>query len=171
MRSDVITRLLLELVDRHGEGDVSVTKCPESLLPKLDALEVSRDLKRLFRFDWLDKCLWLEMGVSIDGLSAILASKDLPPLLKHGIVPIGNAANGDLLVLRVVPPDLCEVGFVAHEELRGSEDSFEPAKGYARATKSLDAFLFRHVDRLYLPSDFYECEQWVELQREMGTDI
>jgi hypothetical protein len=84
-------------------------------------------------------------------------------------VPIGTAGNGDMLVLRLQKNQAIEVGVVSRELFHRDPNTFGAARGYARISKSFDAFLLRLADGLFVPSDFESARQWTELQRERSV--
>ena len=84
-------------------------------------MQLPTDVKRVLQWNWPNR------GAEVGGYNLytpkeILASEDQPRLLTVGMLQIGFARNGDLLVL-CFTEDKCAVGLVSHDELWADRDA------------------------------------------------
>jgi hypothetical protein len=82
------------------------------------------------------------------------------------MIPIGSAANGDILVINY-QQESPAVGLVSHDELWESKGN--PLEVYEVVTASIDEYLFRAVEKMYLPIDYYAAHELNALKREMRS--
>ena len=83
------------------------------------------------------------------------------------MLPIGCAANGDLLVLRFSEAK-CAVGLISHDEFWDRDGDQENI--YAEVTGSIDEFLWRAAECRYLPIDYYAAVELLEMRWEINDD-
>ncbi|HWE40781.1 MAG TPA: hypothetical protein VG406_29845 [Isosphaeraceae bacterium] len=86
------------------------------------------------------------------------------------MVPIGSARNGDPLVIRVIGEKEYEVGLVSHDQLWGNPD-LEAGRAYVRVTSSLEEFLVRSAEGMYLPIDYYAAKDLAEVRASIAANL
>jgi hypothetical protein len=162
--SDLRTRLISNLfhhLDR--DGSLQVGYCAEEASRTIEGMPLPLDVKRLLQRSWT-KSGGKVGAYDLYSVKEILANDDLPRLLVMGMLQIGIAANGDLLVLRFTEEE-CAVGLVSHDEFWAGESDEEDV--YAEVTGSIDEFLWRASEGRFLPTDYYDAIELVEMRREV----
>ena len=159
MRTELIRDLFIYLDRDHS---LAVGRCPEKAKHALEEMPLPIDVKRILQW------YWTNTGGSVGaytlyGVEELLTKDDQPRLLAMGMLQIGFAANGDLLVLRFTE-ESCAVGLISHDEF-WSEDCDEDYI-YAEVTGSVDEFLWRAAEGRYLPIDYYAAIELIEMRRE-----
>lgn len=119
----------------------------------------------MLAFSWVNKEGYVHGDYCLFATKDILKYQGLESLLAEKLLPIGCAANGDTIVIRFTN-DCAEVGMLSHEEMGHGTPWLEV---YVPALPSLDEFLLRIVDRLYLPIDRYAAREFATLRAEMDT--
>ncbi|HEU4712227.1 MAG TPA: hypothetical protein VFS76_11710 [Pyrinomonadaceae bacterium] len=160
MRTHLI-RDLFQHLDR--DGSLQVGHCPEAEKRRFEELQLPTDVKRVLQWNWPNR------GAEVGGYNLytpkeILASEDQPRLLAVGMLQIGFARNGDLLVL-CWTEDKCAVGLVSHDELWEDRDA-DPREMYVEVTTSIDEYLWRAAEGRFLPVDFYAAIELNEMRGE-----
>jgi hypothetical protein len=79
------------------------------------------------------------------------------------MIPIGFAANGDILVIRIQVHG-CQIGLVSHDKFWEEDCAAEEA--YVEVSRTIEEFLWRSVEGLYLPTDFFAATELAELRHE-----
>lgn len=159
MRYELTIDLLHHL---DSDGSLAIGKADEKTTAIFEGLQIPLDLKRLLQWYWTTS--GGQVGpYTLYSVNEISANDDYDQLLKHQMIPIGYAANGDILVIRFVDEN-CDVGLVSHDEFW--EDRGDPTQAYAEVTPSIDEYLWRVAESRYLPIDFYAAIELVELQKE-----
>ncbi len=162
MRSELIGDLLRHLDSDQG---LKIGRCDKSTHEKLELLEIPLELKRSLQWNWTTS--GGEMGdYSLDSVNSIFRHEDFDLLVKHKMIPIGSAINGDILVISYENENPA-IGLVSHDELWEMEVS--PRDVYETVTESIDEFLFRAAEKMYLPFDYYSARELNELRREMKS--
>src|SRR5688572_1196330 len=97
MRTALIRELFNHL-DR--DGSLQVGDCPQNVSRALEGMPLPLEVKRVLQWYWTNS--GGEVGAyTLYSVGEILANDDLPRLLSMEMLPIGCAANGDPLVLRL----------------------------------------------------------------------
>jgi hypothetical protein len=104
--------------------------------------------------------------LEIFDVQSILDEDCLRSFLKARFLPIGKAGNGDMLVVHFAKPQKCAVGFIRLSNFR--QRAPEVKKDYFQLESSLERFLFRAAEGLYLPEDSYACAEWDDFTRELA---
>ena len=161
MRTHLI-RDLFQHLDR--DGSLQVGHCSETETRRFEEMPLPTDVKRV-----LQRC-WPNRGAEVGGYNLytpkeILDSDDQPRLLAVGMLQIGFARNGDLLVL-CFTEDECAVGLVSHDELWEELDG-DPKEMYVEVTGSIDEYLWKAAEGRFLPVDFYAAIELDEMHREV----
>jgi hypothetical protein len=162
MRDDLIGELLRHL---QGRDDWSLGRCPKTVAVTLQTLGLPLGLTRLLVLRWVNR-----KHVYVGKYLLLTASEiaDDPWLLvfvAQGMVPIGRAPSGDFLVLRFAKNHAIEVG-LANAQFSRAPHTLHAPHEYAPVMRSLDEFLLRIADGLFVPSDFESARQWTELHHE-----
>jgi hypothetical protein len=144
-----------------SNGSLEIGNADEKTTAILENLAIPIDLKRLLQWDWTTSGGQLGPYV-LCSVNKIPATHDYDQLLKFKMIPIGDTANGDILVIRIVDED-CAVGLISHDEFWEGES--DPVQAYAEVTPSIDEYLWRVAESKYLPIDFYAAIELVELRR------
>lgn len=158
MRPDLIRDLFLHL-DR--DGSLQIGSCNTTTNHTLERLPIPLNLKRTLQWNWM------RSGGSVGkytlyGINAVLQHDDFQSLFQDSMIPIGHALNGDLLVLRFTK-DKCAVGLVSHDLLW--EENTSPDEAYVE-TSSIEEYLWRAAEGLFLPTDYYTASDLAELRYE-----
>jgi hypothetical protein len=131
-----------------------------------ESLPVPLDVKRLLQWQWPRS--YVEVGpYGLNPAEDILRNEDLSRLLPAHMIPIGNARNGDLLVVRFATEGQAEVGLVSHDELW--EGECEPEQAYVAVSATVEEYLYRAAEGRYLPIDSCAATDLVSLQSEMDA--
>jgi hypothetical protein len=162
MRTDLISDLFHHLNSAHKLG---VGKCDKATHEKLERLEIPMDLRRTLQWYWTT--LGGEVGgYELHSVNSIFQHEDFKQLSKYKMIPIGSAANGDILVINYQQENPA-IGLVSHDELWESKGN--PLEVYEVVTASIDEYLFRAVEKMYLPIDYYAARELNALKREMKS--
>lgn len=167
MRDTLVTELIHYLESKEEDADWELEDCPKELSAQLEQLTIPLDLKRMLQWNWPNTSAFV-YSYSLESVASICSHDYLQVLMKHGCFPIGSAGNGDEIVVRFTEDDVGAVGFASHDQLWEHPDEFDPAKGFARIAHSLEEFLFRLAEGLYLPHDFHAAEEWDSFRIEHG---
>lgn len=157
---------LIRDIFRHldADGSLRVGACARQISDRIEALPIPLDVKRLLQSTWTNT--GGQVGpYSIYPPEAVLQSEDMSRYLEAGMLQVGHALNGDPVVLRF-DSDKCAVGLVSHDQL-WEEEVPGPADAYVQVTESVDEYLWRAAERLYLPIDYYAARELVELKRSI----
>ena len=87
---------------------------------------------------------------------------DLAAFARAQMFPIGAAPNGDPLVL-MASGDKVEVGLVSHD-LFWEDEVSDPSEAYVMVASSLEEYLWRIVEKRYLPLDYYAAKELAQLR-------
>lgn len=163
MRDDLVCELL-----RHVQGleDWKLGRCPKQAEATFKALELPPGLLRVLLRGWVNDRHAYAGKYLLRTASEIAADPWLLVLRTHRMLPIGRAANQDVLVLRFAENLLIETGVVSRKLFYGNPGGFSAAHAYAPVTRSFDEFLLRLADGLFVPGDFESARQWSELRHE-----
>ena len=137
---------------RHADrdGSLAVGGSPPEVIAWLEAAEIPNDLMNLFRHSWPQK------AASIGHLT-FHTRQDLfgnRLLMKHKLLVIGNAPNGDLLAIRL-KKDPPEIGIIDHDETARTDS---PLDYYQPIATSLDSLLYRLIENRYVPMDYHAAK-------------
>lgn len=160
MRTSLI-RDLFQHLDR--DGALQAGHCPEAEKRRLEEMQLPTEVKQVLQRYWPAR------GAEVGGYNLytpreILDQEDQPRLLAVGMLQIGFARNGDLLVLSFTE-DKCAVGLVSHDEL-WEDLNGDPREMYVQVTKSIDEYLWKAAEGRFLPVDFYAAIELDEMRRE-----
>lgn len=145
-----------------GEGIVKVGHCDEILGQRVEKLPIPMELKRVFQWTWFGETVFLGK-YAIHDLREILFNEWFDRFLSSRMIAIGSSKGGDHIVVSFAT-ERCEVGFVNCVELAGDED-IAPGMIYARISPGLDEFLFRLVEKRFLPTDYLVATQLLEMEQ------
>lgn len=165
MRSALLSDLI-----RHfdKEGTLKVGHCAKDLSIRIEALAIPTALKRILQWHWLNAPGQIGR-YRISSVEQVLASRDLVRLMPS-MVPFGSARNGDPLVIRVVGEKEYEVGLVSHDQLWGNPN-LDACQAYVRVTPTLEEFLVRSVEGMYLPVDFYAAKDLEAVRASISANL
>jgi hypothetical protein len=163
MRDDLVHELLRHL---QGVEDWKLGRCPKQAEATLISLELPAGLTRLFLRGWVNDKHAYAGKYLLRTASEIAADPWLLVLRTHRMVPVGRAANQDVLVLRFAANGHIEIGVVSRKLFHGNPGEFHPAHAYASIARSFDDFLLRLADGLFVPGDFESARQWSQLHHE-----
>ena len=166
MRDDLIGELLRHL---QGRQDWSLGRCSKTVAVTLQTLGLPLGLSRLLSLRWVNRKHVYVGKYLLLTTNEIASDPWLLVLVAHGMVPIGRAESGDLLVLRFAKNHATEVGVVDQAIFARTPHALRTAERYARVTRSFDEFLLRIADGLFVPSDFESARQWTELHHERAA--
>ena len=142
---------------------LKVGKCKPDIVVKVNAQPFPVWLKQLLWWNWPTKSGGVWPCYEINSAKDILADELFPQLVAASMVPIGSTINGDTLVIRFAD-ESAEVGFVSHEEVYSAANISDV---YAQVTPTLEEFLLRVNDRMFLPTDYWDAGEFSGLLREM----
>ena len=163
MRSSLI-RDLFQHLDR--DGSLQVGHCPEAENRRFEEMQLPTDVKRVLQRYWPARGAEVG-GYNLYSPKEILDQEDQPRLLAVGMLQIGFARNGDLLVL-CFTEDKCAVGLVSHDELWEELDG-DPREMYVEVTGSIDEYLWKASEGRFLPVDFYAAIELHEMRGESDS--
>src|SRR5687767_3290063 len=148
MRTELIQDLFHHL---DQDGSLNIGYADERTTQMLEALAIPVDLKRALQWYWTTR--GGDVGpYCLDSVNSILSNSDFSALFQAGMIPIGSAVNGDILVIRI-DNDGCHIGLVSHDQFWEGECS--PGEAYVEVTRTIDEYLWRSVELRYLPIDYY----------------
>lgn len=112
------------------------------------------DLHQLLQTSWPTA----EMNAgpyTLHSVSDLSQNDNSEAVFKKGMFLFGSAPNGDLLVLKLTSKWSyeCEVGLVSHEEFWSG--NLLPDACYVPVCHDFDEFLYRAVEKKYLPMDYF----------------
>ena len=163
MRSALI-RELLNFLD--SDGALRVGNCAPAEDAKLEALNLPLDLKRLLQWSWPQTPDAMVGPYRLRSSGQILAPEDLRRLIPECLLAVGDALNGDLLVVQF-SDERCPTGLLSHD--RWFDEPAPPAaECFATVTESLEEYFFRVAEQMYLPTDYYAACEWRELRQELN---
>ena len=163
MRDDLVGDLLRHL---QGRQDWCLGRCPKTVAVTIQTLGLPLGLTRLLQLRWVNRKHAYVGRYLLLTASEIASDPWLLVFVAHGMLPIGRAESGDLLVLRFAKNHVIEVGVVDQSRFAHSPHAFVAPHAYARVTRSFDEFLLRIADGLFVPCDFESARQWTELHHE-----
>ena len=159
MRSHLIKDLLNHL---DVDGALKIGYANAQTTQAIEKLSIPLNLKRLLQWSWLT--CGSEIGpYYFDSVNEITTNPDYETLIQYRMIPVGHAINGDIVVLRFDDKD-CSIGLISHDEFW--EERGDPNKSYAELAATIDEYLFRVTEKLYLPIDFYAAEEWEALKKK-----
>jgi len=161
--------LLCELLrDLAGQLDpaLKIGDCAPRLKPAIEALRLPTWLMQLLWWSWVNKAGELRGIYFLQPVSKILKHRDLQRMLAERLLPIGSASQGDELVIRFQDQGGA-VGLLSHEEIYSSPRLLD---NYHEICPTLEEFLLRVVDRMFLPRDSYSAREYASLRAQMRTD-
>lgn len=159
-----LTESLLRKLD---SGQLRIGSAPDDVVHWLDGLGLPKSLARIMQHHWVQEdCSFDEANVDLLSATSIRNDEFTPALLKHRMLNVGNAINGDWFVIDFAT-EKCAPGFVSHEEWSGLPDeTADPHDFFAPHAKTLEAFL-QSVDKGQdMPIDYYEACEWNENRDE-----
>jgi hypothetical protein len=132
---------------------------PEHIQNWLEEIGLPMNLLRFMQWNWPQaNCLLAH--IDIQSSESIYADDSTYHLLKHKFMNAGSAPNGDWFVIDFVT-DACRPGFITHEEWSPrSAEPQDPREYYQPIARTFDSFLYRVVEGLYLPTDFYAARDF-----------
>lgn len=142
---------------------LKVGKCKPDIVAKIDAQPFPVWLKQLLWWHWPTKSGSIWPCYEIKSARGILGDELFPRLVAASMLPIGSTINGDMLVIRF-GEDSAEVGFISHE---GVYSAASLSDVYAQVTPTLEEFLLRVNDLMFLPADYWDAGEFSSLLREM----
>jgi hypothetical protein len=158
MRYELAKDLLHHL---DSDGSLGIGNADTKTTAILEDLQIPLDLKRLLQWSWTTRGGQVGPYV-LYSVNEIPSNDDYEQLLKYRMIPVGYAANGDILVIHFVDEKYA-VGLVSHDEFWEGES--DPLQAYAEVTPSIDEYLWRAAESRYLPIDFYSAIELVELRK------
>lgn len=160
MRYELVKDLLHHLDRDNG---LKVGHADEKTTGHLEGLPIPLDLKRLLQWSWTTS--GGQVGpYFLDSVNSIPDNYDYERLMLHHLIPVGHAANGDILVIRF-EDEHCRIGLVSHDELW--EEVGTPDAAFVEVAPTLDEYFWRVCEGRYLPIDFYAASELAELRREV----
>jgi hypothetical protein len=157
------SRLLRDLAHSLGKA-LKIGYCPKNLNATIEALGLPTWLEQLLWWSWINKGGIVHGGSGLYSVAEIVKHHELTRYLSEKMLPIGWAANGDEIVIRF-DDEGGEVGMISHEEVYKSQQLSDV---YHQVVPSLEEFLLRIVDRMYLPIDSFAAREYRALRVEMG---
>lgn len=159
MRSELVVDLFHHLGRLHH---FEVGHAGRETEAQLEALALPMDVKRLLQWRW--PVARVTVGpYTLSPAHDILKHDDLERLLAAHMVPVGDARNGDIVVIRF-SETWEEIGLVSHDDLWEGESS--PDEAYVVVCRSVDEFLYRASEDKYLPRDSFAADEWQQLRLE-----
>ena len=164
--TDVPSALLSDLA--HSlDAKLDVGECQPRVRSGLARLGLPFWLENVLGFAWVRRGGYVHAGYHLDPLAKTLGRDDLPRLVGERLFPVGSAGNGDPIVIRFEGVAGRAVGMLSHEESYGCERYLDH---YHQAVPTLEEFLFRLVDRMYLPRDSFAARELRVLIDTMRRD-
>jgi hypothetical protein len=145
---------------------LKIGDCPARLKGAIEAMKLPTGLYQLLLFSWVNKEGYVHGDYVLYTIRDIVGYRGLDRFLSEKMLPIGSAANGDPIVIRFDEENF-EVGMLSHEEMHEVQNW---ADIYAQVVPTLEEFLLRIVDRLYLPIDSFAAKEYVSLREEMPPE-
>jgi hypothetical protein len=156
--------LCKEFMSHLDDGSLDVGNAPENVAAWLEKSKLPMDLLRFLQWHWprktaplLHLLIWSADRIMEDDLTA--------KLMKHRLVPVGNAPNGDYLVLDFTKGK-CVPGFVATQVDWDEKAAGKPREWFTPLARSLESLLFRLVEQRYVPMDFPAARDFNEFLAE-----
>lgn len=161
MRTELIEDLLNHL---DKDGSLQIGNADNRTTHALEALAIPMDLRRLLQWNWTTG--GGEVGpYTLHSVNEVTSHSDFDALFARRMVPIGFAANGDILVVRIDEED-CRVGLVSHD--RFWEGECGPEEAYVEVAPTVEEYLWRSVEGRYLPRDYYAANELADLRTEIN---
>jgi hypothetical protein len=149
------------------DGKLKTGYADEETQEWLDSLDLSVELKCLMKWQW-PRVDCEVAKIRLWPMSKIRGGEITPLLLEHQLFHVGNAINGDWLVVDF-STDACVPGFVTYSEWMAWDDEPEnPRKYFQPIARGFDSFLYRLVEKLFVPTDYYAAKEFNEFLAEEG---
>ena len=161
MRTELIQDLLHHL---STNDSFKIGYADEGTTRLLEHLEIPLDLKRTLQWYWTTSGGAVG-AYTLNSVNSVLTDSDFPALFQCGMIPIGFASNGDILVIRI-KDDNCEIGLVSHDQFW--EDECDSENAYVEVAPTIEEYLWRAVEGRYLPRNYYSAADLAELRTEVG---
>jgi hypothetical protein len=166
MRENLSSDLLYYL---NRNETLKVEKCSDTDGNFLLGLDLPGELFSLLRWTWPTKSGDIGPYRICPVKEIVETMRNWPTFQSNFMLPIGYALNGDGLVLRYKPEGMVEVGLISHEEMLDESKEQNLNGIYACVVPTLEEFLLRAAEGLYLPIDFYAARELESLRAEIGV--
>jgi hypothetical protein len=160
MRFDLCKEFMCHLDD----GSLAVDHAPEEVAEWLEKSRLPMDLLRFLQWYWPQKSASLQHLLFWSSVS-IMEDEQTERLMKHSLIPIGNAPNGDYLVLDF-SKETCVPGFVSIHIDWDEKAAKKPRDSFAPLARTFESLLFRLVEQRYVPIDFPAARDFIEFLAE-----
>lgn len=148
-----------ESLMRHLAGDdVNIGKAPAQIEAWLESLALPLDQKRMLQWSWPKEPVTIGKIEFTDPVG-IFHFEHRDKMIAESLLPIGRGLNGDPFVLDF-SIESGPVGFLCLPELdsgKSFRDVFQPT------CRTLASYLHRAMLGTYLPFDYYEARDMVDL--------
>jgi hypothetical protein len=163
MRTELIRDLLWHL---EANNALQLGNADERTTENLESLDIPMKLRRVLQWHWTTS--GGEVGpYTLYPVHEILKDEYFEQLFKFAMLPIGYAMNGDILVIRFQGEGCC-VGLVSHDQLWEGET--DPDAAFVEIVGSVEEYLWRSVERRYLPTDYYSAIELDNLKEEIAKN-
>jgi len=143
----------------HLDKDNSLQcgEAPDNIQTWLEGLNLPLNLLRFMRWYWPQSDCKIA-HYKILSSQSIYVHEVTPIFLEFDLLNIGWAPNGDWLVIDF-SKEACEPGFIPFALWNPEATKLEdPRTSFQAISRSLDAFLYRAMEGLFLPFDSYAAE-------------
>lgn len=167
MNSDVCREFFYHL---NLDRSLDVGSSPEAVVDWLKKIELPRGLKHLLMHSWPQSSGFVAGRVHVHSALSLTSNDLTNEILKHRLLNIGSAPNGDFLVIDLTT-DNCVPGFISHSEWSPYySEPGNPRDFLQPIARSFDSFLYRLVEERYLPTDYYAAKAHNQFLREEERD-
>jgi|GEM_PF-2879346 len=162
----------IQHLDQHGSLECG--RAPEHIIAWIDDLNLPDGLARFMMHNWPQADGFIT-HIRISSSLSLYADEATGPLLKHKFLNAGFAPNGDWFVIDF-STETCRPGFVTLcEWTPWLDEPTDPRRFFEPIARSFESFLYRVVERLYLPTDSYAAKEFNEFltrerRNEHGTE-
>jgi hypothetical protein len=141
------------------DGSLKCGHAPEHMKKWLEELNLPMNFLRFMQWSWPQSDGYIA-HVSVLSSTSIYTAEATSPLLKHKVLNAGFAPNGDWFVIDY-STEACVPGFITHEEWCPWSAETEDARAFFQPiARSFESFLYRAVERRYLPRDYYVAKEF-----------
>lgn len=152
-----VCREFLNHIDQ--DESLACAHAPEHIQKWLEDQNLPMGLLRVMQWDWPQSDGYIA-HVHVKSSASLYADEVTAHLLRHKLLNIGSAPNGDWFVIDF-STEACVSGFVTHEEWSPwGEESESPRNFFQPIARSFDSFLYRAVEGRYLPTDYYAAKDF-----------
>ena len=141
------------------DGALQCERPPDHIVAWIDDLNLPDGLARFMMQSWpqTDGSI---AHIRINSSLSLYAHEVTGPFIEHQFINAGFAPNGDWFVIDF-STESCRPGFITLGEWTPwLDEPTDPRTYFVPIARSFESFLYRAIERLYLPTDSYAASEF-----------